>query len=136
MKKNALILIIAFCLVLTACGRDAQINEFIAENHALVEEMVKKIDADPSEAGVDEAQKTFDAKKDALKAKWDAIKNARGTEVSPEVMKKLNDGMLADRQMFADVQRKNAQKLAASGDATGKLAKLMKAYADLFRQEK
>ena len=136
MKKNALILIIALCLGLTACGRDAEVSEFIAENHALVEEMVKKIDADPSEAGVDEAQKTFDAKKDALKAKWDAIKTVRGTQISPETMKKLNDRLLADRQMFAEVQRKHAQKLAASGDATGKLAKLMKAYADLFRQEK
>ena len=41
---------------------------------AVSKDIVAKIDANPTAAGVDEAQKAFDARKDGLKTKMDAIK--------------------------------------------------------------
>lgn len=133
MKKIALFLLVVFCLGLTGCSKDAEVNAFIAENSAVIDEIVKKIDADPSEKGVDEAQKSFDAKKAGLKDKWDAIKNARGAQVSSDVQKKLNDSVTADMKKLTDVQMKHSQKLATSGDAMNKFVKLVQAYSDIIK---
>src|SRR5215204_3748647 len=133
MKKIALFSLIVFCLSLAACSKDAEVNAFLAENHAVIEDIVKKIDANPSEAGVDEAQKSFDAKKAGLKAKWDAIKDARGAQVSSDVQKKLNDSVTADMKMLTDVQMKNSQKLAGDGNAMNKFVKLVQAYSDIIK---
>ena len=124
---------VVFCLGLTACSKDAEVNAFITENHAVIEDIVKKIDANPSEAGVDEAQKSFDAKKAGLKTKWDAIKDARGAQVSSDVQKKLNDSVAADMKMLQDIQTKHASKLAGDGDAMNKYVKLVQAYADIIK---
>ena len=128
MKKTALFLLFVFCMSLAACSKDAEVNAFMTENHAVIEDMVKKIDANPSKAGVADAQKSFDSKKDGLKAKWDAIKNARKAQVGSEVTKKLTDSMNADVKMLTDVQQKHAMKLAGDGDAMKNFSKLMQDY--------
>src|SRR5688500_1239048 len=133
MRKIALFLMLVFCLGLTGCNKDAEINAFIAENNTVIKEIVSKIDADPSEKGVEEAQKAFDAKKDGLKAKWDAIKNVRGAQVSGDATKKLTDSMTADMKMLTDVQMKHSQKLSTSGDAMNKFVKLVQSYADIIK---
>ena len=132
MKKIALFLLVVFCLGLTACSKDAEVNAFVAENRAVIDDIVKKIDADPSEKGVDEAQKSFDSKKDSLKAKWDAIKTARGAQVSADVQKKLNEEVPADMKKLTDVQMKHSMKLATSGDAMNKFVKLVKDYQSII----
>lgn len=134
MKKITLFLMAAFCLTLAGCGnKDAEVNAFIAENSAVIKEMTDKIDANPSAAGVDDAQKAFDAKKAGLKAKWDIIKEARGMQVSEDVQKKLNDSMQADMKKLTDSAEKNAMKLAVDDAATTKFQKLMTDYGDTFK---
>ncbi len=133
MRKVTLVLLVVFCLGLVGCNKDAEFEAFIAENHSVIEDIVKKIDANPSQAGVDEAQKSFDAKKAGLKAKWDAIKEARGMQVSEAVTKKLTDGMTADMKMLTDVQTKHSQKLAADGEAMNKFVKLVKDYSEIIK---
>jgi hypothetical protein len=125
--------LVVFCLSLTACSKDAEVNAFIAENHSVIEEIVKKIDANPSEKGVEEAQKSFDARKAGLKTKWDAIKDARGAQVSADVTKKLNDSVAADMKMLTDAQQKHSQALAGDGDAMNKFVKLVQAYAEVIK---
>ena len=133
MKKIALFLLVVFCLGLTACSKDAEVNAFITENNAVIKDMVAKIDADPSEKGIDEAQKSFDAKKAGLKEKWDAIKDARGAQVSADVTKKLNDSMMSDMKMLTDVQQKHAMKLARDGNSASKFSKLIQSYSDIIK---
>lgn len=133
MKKIALFLMVVFCLGLTGCNKDAEVNAFVAENKAVIKDIVAKIDADPSEKGVAEAQKAFDAKKDSLKAKWDAIKDARGAQVSADVQKKLNEEVPADMKMLTDVQQKHMQKLASSGNAMNNYVKLVQDYQSIIK---
>lgn len=133
MKKVTLFLIAVFCLALTGCSKDAEVNAFITENSAVIKEMTDKIDANPSSAGVDDAQKAFDAKKGGLKTKWDAIKEARGVQVSEDVQKKLNDSMQADMKKLTDSAEKNAMKLAVDDAAASKFQKLMTDYSDTFK---
>lgn len=133
MKKIALFLMVVFCLSLTGCNKDAEFNAFIVENRAVIDDIVKKVDADPSEKGVEEAQKSFDSKKAGLKEKWDAIKTARGAQVSTEVQNKLNTEVPADMKKLTDVQQKHMQKLATSGDAMNKFLKLIKDYQEIIK---
>lgn len=124
---------VVFCLGLTGCNKDAEVNAFVAENKAVIKDIVAKIDADPSEKGVAEAQKAFDAKKDSLKAKWDAIKDARGAQVSADMQKKLNEEVPADMKMLTDVQQKHMQKLASSGNAMNNYVKLVQDYQSIIK---
>jgi len=134
MKKIALFLLVVFCLGLTGCAnKDAEVNAFMTENSVVIKDIVAKIDADPSEEGVAEAQKSFDAKKAGLKAKWDAIKDARGAQVSKDVVKKLEDSMKEDMKLLTDVQQKHSQKLATDGQAMNNFIKLVQEYANIVK---
>lgn len=133
MKKVTVFLIAVFCLALVGCSKDAEVNSFIDENNAVMKDITTKIDANPSAAGVDDAQKAFDAKKDSLKSKWDAIKEARGAQVSADVQKKLNDSMAENMKQLTDVSTKNAMKLAMDKDAATKFQKLMTDYGNTFK---
>jgi hypothetical protein len=76
MKRN-LLLGFAFCLTLTACGRIygpvEEVKAFAEEKEEVISQMGKKLEANPTEAGVDEARKIFEAKRGSLKAKREAI---------------------------------------------------------------
>ena len=135
MKKITLFLLLAvFCLGLAGCSKDAEVEAFIAENDAVMKDITTKIDANPTAAGVDDAQKSFDAKKASLKTKWDAIKDARNAQVSAETQKKLNDSMTNNMKQLTDVSMKNAMKLAQDKEAATKFQKLMQDYAATFGQ--
>ena len=134
MNKLSLFLIVAFCIGLTGCSKDAEVNSFITEFDATTKEIVSKIDANPTSAGVDEAQKAFDGKKASLKGKWDAIKMARGMQVSADTKKKLEDSVSANMKALMEVSTKNAMKLAMDKDAATKFQKLMTDYSATFGQ--
>ena len=106
-----------------------RLDDIATDGMRLIEDIVKKIEDDPSEAGVDAAQKSFDAKKDGLKSKWEAIKNARGIQVSEDVTKKLNDSVKADMDKLQGVQ----SKLTSDVDAMNKFVKLVQAYGDVIK---
>ena len=120
------------CLSLTGCSKDAEINAFITEFDAATKEIVSKIDANPSAAGVDDAQKAFDGKKASLKAKWDAIKGAVGFQVSADTKKKLEDSVANNMKSLIDVSTKNAMKLATDKDASAKFKALLTDYQATF----
>ncbi len=134
MKNLSLFIVLAFCLGLTGCSKDAEVNAFITEFDSVTKEIVSKIDANPNSAGVDDAQKAFDAKKADLKSKWDSIKTAKGIQVSADTKKKLEDSATANMKALMDVSTKNAMKLAADKDAATKFQKLMTDYSSTFGQ--
>lgn len=132
MKKITSLIIFACFLALTGCSKDGEINAFIAEFDAATKEIVAKIDADPSAAGIDDAQKAFDAKKAILKARWDGIKGAVGFQVSADTKKKLEDSVGANMKALMDVSTKNMMKLALDKEASVKFQALLKDYQATF----
>ena len=125
MKKVTLFLIAIFCLGLAGCSRDAEVNAFITEFDAATQDIVAKIDADPSAAGIDAAQKSFGTKRLSLKAKFDAIKGAVGMQVSEATMKKLKESVDKNTKALTDVSTKNMTKIAMDKDASAKFRTLM-----------
>jgi 4-alpha-glucanotransferase len=132
MKRSALFLLIVCCFYLAGCSKDAEINAFITEFDATTNDIVQKIDANPTSAGVDDAQKAFDAKKASLTAKWDAIKDAKGFQVSSETQAKLKDSVEKNMKALMDVATKNAMKMAMDKDASTKFQALIKNYQATF----
>jgi len=136
MKKTILIAIALCSLLMTSCSKDAEVNAFITEFEATTKEITSKIDANPTAAGVADAQKAFDAKKASLKAKWDGIKDAVGFQVSADTKKKLEDSVTKSMKELVDVSTKNMMKLAQDGDAATKFQALMKDYQTVFEMSK
>jgi hypothetical protein len=136
MKKITLFLMVLLCLSLAGCSKDAEINAFITEFDAATKEIVAKIDANPSAAGIDDAQKAFDGKKASLKAKWDGIKGAVGMQVSADTKKKLEESVTNNMKALMDVSTKNMMKLAMDKDASAKFKTLLTDYQGTFAMGK
>ena len=133
MKKVTLFLLVVFCLSLTACNKDAEIDAFLTEFESTTAEMAKKIDDNPSSAGVDEAQKAFTAKKPSLQQKFDAFKNASKMQVSEGKQKEMVDRVTKSAMSLSEVMQKHAMKLAQDPQAMTKFQNLMKDYTDTFK---
>jgi hypothetical protein len=80
MRTVTLISVLALCAGLAGCGRIygpvEQVKAYIDAKEEVILQIGKKVEADPSEAGVAEARKVFEAKRADLKAKRDAINAA------------------------------------------------------------
>ena len=131
-KTNLLIVVLCLMAVVMGCSKDAEINAFITEFDAVTQDIVSKIDADPSSKGVDAAQASFDAKKSSLKAKWDGIKDAVGFQVSADTKKKLEDSVSKNMKSLMDVSTKNMMKLALDKNASTKFQALLNDYQSTF----
>ena len=136
MKKLTLFVVAMLALGLAGCSKDTEINAFITEFDAATKEIVTKIDANPSAAGVDDAQKAFDGKKASLKTKWDGIKGAVGMQVSAVTKKKLEDSVTTNMKSLMDVSMKHAMKMAMDKDASAKFKTLLTDYQGTFAMAK
>ena len=136
MKTFAMLVVVAFCLGLTACSKDADINAFITEFDSTTKELISKIDANPTAAGIDDAQKAFDGKKASLKAKWDAIKDAVGFQVSADTKKKLEDTVKKNMDDLQKVATKHEETIASDPQVTQKFTKLITDFTSMFGDEK
>lgn len=132
MKKITLLAIIAMAAASFGCSKDNEVKAFIAEFDAATEEMVAKIDANPSSEGVDAAQRAFDARKPELKAKWDSIKNAVGIQVSKETKAKLEESLQKNMKALTEASMRNMVKMAADREASLKYRRLMEDYSKTF----
>jgi hypothetical protein len=135
MKKFApfvMIALIAGCLLMSACGKDAELNAFITDLNTTVESMVKKIDSDPTIDGINAAQKIFDEKKGLLKKQWDSVKDVMGYQVTATTKQNLQDAVVNNRKALNDALLKNVNKIAKDEVATTKLQNLIKEYEDMF----
>ncbi len=132
MKRITLFFVVLFCLGLTSCSKDAEINAFITEFDAATKEIVAKIEANPTSAGIDDAQKAFDGKKAGLKAKFDGLKGARAFQVSADTKKKLEESITNNGKALLEVSMKNAMKLAMDKDASTKFKNLLTDFQSTF----
>ncbi len=80
MKNTSLLLVMALSLIFIGCGvihgPAEEVRAFADEKEDVISQMGKRLEANPTAAGVDDATKVFEAKKDSLKGKKEAIKAA------------------------------------------------------------
>jgi hypothetical protein len=133
MKRTFLTALAALLLFTSACSKDAEVTAFISELDAATNEIAAKIDAEPSAAGIENAQKAFDARKPELARKWDGIKNAVGLQVSNETRTKLEESVKNNMKALTQVSIKHMMKLAADKEASSKFQKLLADYSTTFQ---
>ena len=81
MKATMLLLVLGICLASVGCRGSVEATKaYLDEKDNLLLQISKTLEANPSEAGVDEARKMFEAKKGDLKAKYEAAKQETGGE--------------------------------------------------------
>lgn len=131
--KKLILISIAAAILLTGCSKDAEVNAFIAELDATTNEIVSKIDANPSAAGVADAQKAFDARKPELTAKWNEIKDAVGAQVSADTKKKLEESVANNLKALTEASMRNMMKMAADKEASVKFQRLLTDYGKTFQ---
>lgn len=109
MKTITLVLVLAFCLVSIGCNNHAaEVTAFANERSEVVAQMCQTIEANPTEAGIDEARKIFNARKADLKAKWDAVQKANlDLNAKLPIMKAES----FDIELWLNVYDKNVMKL-------------------------
>jgi hypothetical protein len=134
-KLLTLCVVAVISLSLAGCSKDAALNSTMGEIHALTEEIVKKIDASPTVAGVDEAQKLFDSKKSDLKEKWDDVKGARGFQVSEDTKKKFAESYVADLSSMKQIELKHIGVSMQNPAFKTKLEALVKDWEETFKLE-
>ena len=132
LKRFTILLLLAACLPLCGCKKDAEINSIVADLDTFTIELVKKVESAPNpSAGVDDAQKYFDSKKADLTAKMTTLKGIRGYQASEETKQKMT------KSVFDDVTRVAGLQLKYIGIRDKafkpKLDKLIKDYTDLFK---
>jgi hypothetical protein len=132
MKKLTIISILSLAALLTGCSKDAEVNAFIAELDSATNEIVAKIDANPSSAGIEDAQKAFDARKPELTAKWNDIKDAVGAQVSAETKKKLEESVTNNMKALTEASMRNMMKMASDKEASVKYRRLLEDYSRTF----
>lgn len=133
MKNLPLIALLMFCIALGACNKDADVEAFITEFDATTNEMVAKINNTPTSAGIDEAQKVFEAKKPALKAKLDIFKGAKEMQVSEAMQKKLKNCAEKNGNALGAAVMNNRAKFVGDKAAMEKFQNMMKDYAAIFQ---
>lgn len=133
MKNLTLTALLIACIALGACSKDSEVEAFITEFDATTNEMVAKINENPSSAGIEAAHKAFEARKPSLKAKFDSFKNAREMQVSKEVQKKMMDSADKNGKALAAAITNNQAKFVGDQDALKKFQAMMEDYAETFK---
>ncbi|MEO6392934.1 MAG: hypothetical protein ABIP75_13885 [Pyrinomonadaceae bacterium] len=133
MFKYLAIALLAFsCLTLAGCQKDAEVGKFITDLDAMSKDVVKAVDDSPNEAGVDAAQKIFDAKKGDIKSQLDALKTARA---STEMTEKLTTSVKNNVTAVLGLQSKYIQESMNNPGFKEKLDKLGKDYVDMLKMQ-
>jgi ribosomal protein S20 len=133
MKKLSLILLALICFGLFGgcqqnVSRDAEVSEFLSEWETVTREMSAKLET----GDVDAAQQVFDAKKAALKKKWEVVKTARGNQVSKEMQKKMDEDARKNITTLNGALLSGSQK-KPDRPAVEKMQALYKEYQGLFK---
>lgn len=133
MKIIKLFFVSALCLALVSCGGPTkEVNEYIKAKDEAILEISKKVETNPTEAGVDEARKAFESKKEDLKAKSAAVRE-KITGKHGDLLTKLLDSSISDDKIFTDTRKKVVTNEAADKKFTA-LQKDFKDATPYFKQ--
>ncbi len=110
MRRTTLLSVLAFCLASAGCGRIygpvEEVKAFIYEKQDTILEISKKLEANPTEAGVDEARIAFEARVERLQAKKRAIREKPQGALKADWMQQLVQSDINDTQLFDLIQQR------------------------------
>lgn len=133
-KLSCLSLAVALCGLALACKRDADVGAVVDDLNSFTQEIVKRVESNPNpSAGLDDAQKYFDSRKDEMTQKLASIKNVREAQVSEETKKKMFESVQNNVMSVSKLQIKYVGQTMRDPALKGKLDKLLKDYTALLQ---
>lgn len=136
MKTLVSLLVLAACLVSAGCrGPVEEVKSFLNEKDDVLVQIAKKLEANPSEAGVDEARKIFEARKNDLKAKSEGLRQ-KHLEKYGDLTSMMLESASNDNKLFNNLEVKfavaclNAHSSAQCDAAKEKLSALEKDFKE------
>jgi len=128
MRKKALLLILSVCLMAIGChgAIKKETQDYINEKDELILQMGKAIEANPTQAGVDQARKIFEAKKaDLKKQKLDLFKK----DIPFDMVQKVLNSNVSDNNMLNSIGS-----LLKDWPASESFTKLQNDFTDEFHK--
>ena len=108
MKTLVSLLVLVACLASVGCkGPVEEVKAFLNEKDDVLLQIAKTLEANPTEAGVDEARKAFEAKKGDLEAKRAALKE-KHLEKYGDLTVMMLDSAANTGKMFQEISVKFA----------------------------
>ncbi len=133
-RKPCYLLLLAACLLLAGCKRDAEVNAALAEVDSFTKELDKRItDARDPAVGIDDAQQYLDSRKREIKAKATFLTRVRGIQVNDETEKKLIETVRSDQTIITHLQSRFMNISMSDAIFKTKLDKLVNDYLELFQ---
>lgn len=130
------VLVMACCLAVASCKKDSDVDAVLGELDAFTKDLVSKVETAPNPAaGVDEAQKLMDARRDEMAAKLARLREVRGGEVSnsEETRHKMLESVTNNIMSVAGLQIKYMTQSMQDPAFKAKLDKLVGDYRALFK---
>jgi len=127
MKKLSLILLLFWCLSLTACSKDSQANAFLKEYAAVSSQVAEKLE----DGDVGDARKVYESKKASLNAKWKPVRSAMSFQISAETKKRIDTEPEKNMTKLADAAKKAIEK---KPDERKKVEALVMEFSDIFKR--
>ena len=134
-KRLPLLVLVLISLALAGCKRDGEVNAILTTIDSFTAELLRRIETagNPS-AGVDDAQKYLDSRKDELRGKMDALKRLRESQVSDATKQKITSSLVDDASRVGDLEIKYVSQSMNNPAFKAKLDKLIKDYHALFTE--
>ncbi len=108
MKTTVLLLVLTSCLLSVGCrGPVEEVKSFLNEKDDVLLQIAKRLEANPSEAGVDEARRIFEARKNDLQAKSQALRQ-KHLEKYGDLTSMMLGSASNDNKFFFDISVKFA----------------------------
>ena len=133
-RRIAVFLFVVACFPFAGCSRNREVTDFVGELDSFTTQLVAKVNSsNGSAAGVEEAQKYFDSKRDVVRKKYDAIKSVRGFQIDADTKQKLIDSVSKNITLVEGLKITYAGNTVGDKAFAQKLDKLTSAYEDLLR---
>ncbi|SRR5258708_9386724 len=136
MERLVPLLVLALIsLALAGCKRDKEVNAILMTVDSFTAELIGRIETagNPS-AGVDDAQKYLDSRRDELRGKMDALKRLRESQVSDAMKQKITSSLVDDASRVGDLEIKYVNQSMNDPAFKAKLDQLVKDYRALFTE--
>jgi hypothetical protein len=125
--------VVAVLLASAGCSRDQEVLGVLADIDSFTGELVKKVESSADAgAGVDEAQRYLDQRKDEMRGRFKELTSVKGFQISKETTAKVTECATRNVAAVATLQIKHAIRAAQDASFRARLEKLTGDYRALL----
>lgn len=135
MRQRLLFVVLVILLAFVSCKRDVEVRDILTTIDSFTTELVGRIErAGNPVAGLDDAQRYFDSRRQEIKTRMDELKALRESQISNATKEKLSSTLVDDAAKVGNLQIKYVNQSMNDPAFKMKLDKLIKDYQSLLAE--